>query len=253
MARVPEVPQLRLPRADKPFLGGTAVSVGAHAFLIFAVVWGTAQASEEYLGSFGGPGPEGGGGGGGGSEIRYLQVLPFVAAAPARAALPEERAVQLPIPEPELRAIPPETRRVSIVEPTGPVVPVARIGVGPGTGGDDGSGTGTGGGVGTGRGTGIGSAEGPGTGGEGGFAFAPRSRQMLLPPDAPQAIKGREFRVRFYIDARGRVTDVEVEPRIENRGYRKKFLEKMRQFTFHPARTADGSPVAAYYDVIITP
>jgi hypothetical protein len=76
---------------------------------------------------------------------------------------------------------------------------------------------------------------------------------MLLPPDAPESVKGREFRVRFWIDERGRVTDVEVEPRIEDASYRKKFMDKMRQFTFHPARSLDGTPVAAHYDVVIIP
>jgi hypothetical protein len=76
---------------------------------------------------------------------------------------------------------------------------------------------------------------------------------MLLPPDAPGSIKGTEYRVRFWINERGRVTRVEVEPRIADAGYRKKFMDKMRQFTFHPARTADGTPVAAQYDVLITP
>ena len=97
----------------------------------------------------------------------------------------------------------------------------------------------------------MGSGEGPGSGGDGGSGFAPQSRQMLLPPDAPQSIKGREFRVRFWIDERGRVTKVEVEPRIEDADYRKKFMDKMYQYTFRPARKLDGTPVAAHYDVSI--
>ncbi|UCG86658.1 MAG: hypothetical protein JSW71_22625, partial [Gemmatimonadota bacterium] len=159
---------------------------------------------------------------------------------------------EVSIPEPRLRPISQLTTAIKFDRPTEHITAPA-VGRGAGSGGGPGSGTGSGGGVGTGQGTGVGSGTGPGSGGDGGSGFAPQSRQMLLPPDAPESIKGREFRVRFWIDERGRVTKVEVEPRIEDAGYRKKFMDKMYQFTFHPARRLDGTPVAAHYDVLITP
>jgi len=202
----------------------------------------------------GGPGPAGGGGGGGGSRVTYIEMPPFVAAAsPAREVPTDETTIELPIPKPQLKEIQTDAPRVKIAQPTGPVVVAPKIGAGDGSGVGPGSGTGVGGGTGTGEGTGIGSGEGSGTGGEGGAGYGPQSRQMLLPPDAPESIKGQEFRVRFWINERGRVTKVEVEPRIRDSAYRKKFMEKMSQFTFHPARLPDGTPVASHYDVLITP
>lgn len=197
----------------------------------------------------------GGGGGGGGSHIVHIELPAYVSSrAPAAAEAPEERAVELPIPQPSLRRIPTETRNITRVQPTGPVVQAEVIGRGPGSGGENGAGTGTGGGVGTGEGTGVGSGIGPGTGGQGGEGTAPRSRQMLLPPpDAPASVKGREFRVRFWINERGRVVRIEVEPRIPDASYRGEFRDRMRQFRFYPARDAEGTPVPSFYDAWITP
>ncbi len=226
-----------------------------HGILVFLIVWTGRQVVAGEFRPAGGVGPPGGGGGGGGSQVRYMELAPYMtASAPARAEPVEERpAVELPIPRPDLREIPPETRQVRIATPTGPVVPAEAIGRGPGSGGGAGAGTGSGGGIGSGQGTGVGSGVGPGTGGAGGDAFAPRSRQMLLPPDAPPSVKGREFKVRFWIDERGRVTRIEVEPRIPDSSYRREFQDRMRQFRFYPARDAEGNPIASYYDAWITP
>jgi len=219
--------------------------------LILLVVIGERTAHELFLAG-GGSGPAGGGGGGGGEFVRYVDLPAFAMVASVAAEVPEERTTEILIPKPELREIPQEAPRITFVQPTEHLT-APEVGRGAGSGGGPGSGTGTGGGVGTGQGTGVGSGEGPGSGGDGGSGFAPQSRQMLLPPDAPESIKGTKYRVRFWINEHGKVTDVEVEPRITDSGYRKKFMEKMRQFTFHPARKADGTPVAAHYDVQITP
>ena len=220
-----------------------------HGCLMLMVVLG-GRASRELFIAGGGDGPAGGGGGGGGTYVDYVELPAFaLAAAPAVAA---ERAVEISIPEPQLRPIPQPTTTIKFAQPT-EYITAPEVGRGTGSGGGPGSGTGSGGGVGTGRGAGVGGGEGPGSGGDGGSGFAPQSRQMLLPPDAPESIKGHEFRVRFWIDEHGRVTKVEVEPRIEDASYRKKFMDKMRQFTFHPARALDGTPVAAHYDVVIIP
>jgi hypothetical protein len=243
-----------MPRTRQPVLGGTLASVVFHGFLVLLVVWTGQQVAESEFRTAGGPGPLGGGGGGGGSRVTHMELQPFVtAASPARQEQEERPAMALPIPRPNLREIPPEDRVVRIARPTGPVVPAVAIGRGPGSGGDDGAGTGHGGGVGSGQGTGVGSGTGPGTGGDGGDGYGPRSRQMLLPPDAPPSVKGQEFKVRFWIDERGRVTRIEVDPRIPDASYRREFDDRMRRFRFYPARDADGTPIASYYDAWITP
>jgi len=76
---------------------------------------------------------------------------------------------------------------------------------------------------------------------------------MLLPPDAPASVKGQEFKVRFWLDERGRVTRIEVDPRIPDASYRREFRERMEQFRFYPARNAAGEPIPSYYDAWITP
>ena len=254
MSRPPHVPELRLPRTRQPILGGTVTSVVFHGLLVFLVVWTGRQVTHGEFRAAGGFGPEGGGGGGGGSLVRYLELPPYVtSSSPVRADREEQPAVDLPIPTPDLRDIPTESRLIRIARPTGPVVPASALGRGPGSGGGEGAGTGRGGGVGSGQGAGVGSGTGSGTGGDGGDAFGPRSRQMLLPPDAPPSVKGQEFKVRFWIDERGRVTRIEIDPRIPDASYRREFRDRMRQFRFYPARDADGTPTTSYYDAWITP
>jgi protein TonB len=254
MPRQPQVPELRLPRTRQSPVGGTVFSLAFHGLIVFLVVWTGRQVAQEEFLTAGGYGPEGGGGGGGGSRVQYVELPPYMAsAAPARSEESPTPEIEIPIPRPELRDIPQETRHIRVTRPTGPVVPAQAIGRGPGSGGGTGAGTGSGGGVGSGSGTGVGSGTGPGSGGDGGNAYAPRSRQMLLPPEAPPSIKGREFKVRFWIDERGRVQRIEVEPRIPDASYRREFHERMRQFRFYPARDADGNAIPSYYDVRITP
>jgi protein TonB len=249
MRSPPRIPNLTLPRSDRPFYGGAATSVVVHGCLILLIVLGQ-RASHELFVAGGGGGPAGGGGGGGGTYVDYVELPAFRMASASAAAAPVERTLEVTIPEPQLRPISQASATIEFLQPTEHITAPA-VGRGAGSGGGPGSGTGSGGGIGTGRGAGVGSGEGPGSGGEGGSGFAPQSRQMLLPPEAPQSMKGREFRVRFWIDERGRVTKVEVEPRIEDADYRKKFMDKMYQYTFRPARKLDGTPVAAHYDVSI--
>jgi cephalosporin-C deacetylase-like acetyl esterase len=73
-----------------------------------------------------------------------------------------------------------------------------------------------------------------------------------VPADRPRSVRGREFAVHFWVDRRGRVTKVEVDPQIEDGDYRKKFLEQMYQFQFTPARTLDGQPVDGHIVIPIT-
>jgi hypothetical protein len=45
---------------------------------------------------------------------------------------------------------------------------------------------------------------------------------------------------------------VEVDPPIDDAGYRRKFLDQMFQFQFNPARTTDGRPVSGHVVIPIT-
>lgn len=247
----PRIPNVTLPRSDRPFFGGAAASIVLHACLIVAIVVGE-RASRELFVAGGGAGPTGGGGGGGGAYVDYIELPAFARAPTSGPEVTTEATEELAIPEPRLRQISQTATSINFVPPTEHLT-APEVGRGAGSGGGPGSGTGSGGGVGTGQGSGVGSGAGPGSGGDGGSGYGPQSRQMLLPPDAPESIKGQEFRVRFWIDENGRVTKVEVEPRIEDGGYRRKFLDKMYQFSFQPARKLDGTPVASHYDVLITP
>ena len=253
MPRELRIPNLQLPKREKPFFGGTATSVAVHGLFLFAIYWTGTHIGEDFLAA-GGSGPLGGGGGGGGRVI-HIELPAYVSSSGA--AQPEEQAepeTVLPIPRPNLRRIPTDTRSITRVRPTGPVAAAEVLGRGSGTGGDEGAGTGTGGGQGSGEGTGVGSGVGPGTGGDGGDGIAAQSRQMLLPPpDAPPSVKGQEYRVRFFINERGRVVRVEIEPRIPDSDYRKEFRDRMLQFRFYPARNLEGDPTASYYDAWIIP
>ena len=125
-----------------------------------------------------------------------------------------------------------------------PIQLARTVGAGAGIGGGRGAETGSGGGIGSGEGTGIGSEVGPGSGGDG-AVFPPTVRYTFLPPlPRPSSVQGQTFLVRFAVDAQGRVADVEVEPRIPDGGYRKKFVDTMLRFRFKPAHLRDGTNVA---------
>lgn len=246
------VPDLSLPKTSKPFLGGTATSITVHVALLIAVIWTGDRAPDEAFRAGGGAGPLGGGGGGG-SLITYVELPAFASSSPPRAEPePPRRARNVPIPEPQLRDIPKETRPLNLRPPTGPIAAAIDSGRGAGSGAGSGSGSGSGSGTGTGRGAGTGSGQGPGTGGSGGAGFGPTLQQALIPPsDWPDEVRGQAYKVRFWVDERGRVTRVEVEPRIPDSAYRKKFLDKMREYVFSPARKGDGTAVAASVEIRI--
>lgn len=179
-------------------------------------------------------------------RVRYMELPSAVSVAPTAVVQSVQPSTQfdIAIPKPVIKPITRAARPMDIAQRARPVVGV--LGRARTTGG------GSGGRIGSGRGVGIGSANGPETGGLG-PGFAPRSKQMLLPPDAPKSVKGLEFKVQFWIDRRGRVTKVDVVPGIEHSGYRKKFIERMLQFTFYPARGSEGTPVDGFLEVMVTP
>lgn len=248
------VPTARLPRADSPFGAGVIWTTVLYAVLgVGLVMWGN-RVLEEYQKGLGIAGTPGGGGGGGGArQVRYIELPPLPSSA-AQTRRPEPRAeptvpVQVPQPvvkppELNLREVTPEPPQIATLPAEPSQINVETLGAGSGTGVGPGVGAGTGGGVGTGQGTGIGSGVGPGTGGDGGAVVAPAVRTVIYPfEEPPPQIRGTVFRVRFWVDARGRPTRVEIEPAIDDASFSRRLLERMRQWTFYPARTLEGRPV----------
>ena len=240
----PPVPDFRLPQARRRFGRWTVGSVALHGLLVLLIVLSETGVFAELFGTGSGSGPVGGGGGGGGLRVAFVDLPAFITAkAPDRAEAPRNDAVELRVPNPELKPIPRPERKVKMIQLTRPVSVAANLGRGPGPGGDAGDGIGAGGGIGTGEGTGEGSHKGPGTGGRG-YVFAPEPRSVVYPvEEPPSSVKGQSFNIRFWVDARGRVTKVDIDPPIEDASFRKKLLESMYQWIFYPARTADGRSV----------
>jgi protein TonB len=251
MDRLRRTPTVLPPRSDRRFGAGVGLSAAVHVGAIVLLVLG-GSALGAYAGDGIGPGSVGGGGGGGSGRVRYIELPPAPTSAPeARAQEAAEDALTLP--EPDVARLPPESAALEIPRQARRVVVIEREGDGSGSGQGPGGGSGSGGGLGSGQGTGIGSHSGPGTGG-GGAVLAPEPRAVLYPfEEAPPSIKGRRFTLHFWVDRRGRVTRVEVEPAIADAGFRNALLDRLRQWVFYPARTAEGRPMQGELLVPYTP
>lgn len=244
MRRRPRIPQARFPEPPGLSFRYFVISVIIHAAVLAFIVWVQVFEVERPPAS-GFPGLAGGGGGGGGPEVTYIALAPPPAAPSA--------ALEIPAPPRELLLPVPEVKEITRLVPRAPqdlpknirLIQFARaVGAGAGIGGGRGASTGSGGGIGSGQGTGAGSGTGPGTGGDG-AVFPPTVRYTFLPPlPRPSSVQGQTFEVRFAVDPEGRVSDVAVEPRIQDGGYRKKFIETMFRFRFKPAHLRDGTSVA---------
>jgi hypothetical protein len=70
--------------------------------------------------------------------------------------------------------------------------------------------------------------------------------------DRPASVRGVTVTVRFEISERGDVMRVSYSPEFRDRSYASQFIEKMRHFTFYPATTLDGRPVASILPIRIT-
>lgn len=220
------------------FRFGVSGSAVVHLLALGAVLWGASQGGPPGFLAVGTLGAPTGGGGG----VRLIELPPAsgtgVAAADA-IEQPLDEPVQRALPEPQLRAAADDPSPSLALGDLGSLVKIE----GP-----------PGGGVGGGLGTGVGEAAGPGAGGEGGTVFPPQPRQLVLtPPDPPGSVRGREFTVTFWIDPRGSVSRIEVEPPIPDSDYRRKFMGRMREITFQPARTLDGTPIAAQFVIVVVP
>lgn len=252
MREAPPVPELRVPRTGRPFGRSVLGSALVHALVILALIWPWARAYHETAGQ--GPGPAGGGGGGGGPRVEYV-ALPAYQPSTAQQHAPAPAVPQQFVPPRPEVTTPPIQQPLALrdVEPLH-VEPV--VGAGDGTGGGSGSGTGSGGGQGAGQGTGRGNAVGPGTGGGGGDVYPPKSKFVLLPPmgaAVPRALRGKTIHVHFWVSATGSVDRFDIQPEIDDRGYRSRFLETVRSMRFDPGtRVADGMPVAAQTTIDVT-
>jgi hypothetical protein len=235
-AEPPPVPAWVLPRRRERSPRSIALSVIVHAAIIIAVVWRTSTMLSE--GGGWGPGPAGGGGGGGPAR-RFVTLPAYAAPPPPAAPTPELPAVPIvPIPTAEVLPLP-DLARID--------VPQTQPSQAEGTTGGTGSGPGSGGGRGGGTGTGVGPGQGPGTGGDGSYILPAHPRGVILPPECAKG----SFRVRFWVAADGRVTDIGFQPLPREVACRRDFEARMRGYRFDPAKTLDGVPVASVFQISI--
>ncbi len=195
------------------------------------------------------PGSGRGRGGGGGGNRTVAAALPPApaAAAPAPPApaivMPEQLAVVIPQVQPDT------THRAPA--PAQPAAAGQGPGEGPGKGAGAGPGTGTGSGGGSG--SGVGPGTGPDSGGGGGRVYLPQVQGINLPPsDRPSSLRGTTVTAVFEISATGEVMHVALDPAPRDRKFASEFLERLRRFTFTPAHTPDGHPVAALFRINFT-
>lgn len=225
-----------------------AVSFVVHVTIALLVLWRGAVLFE--TGGGGGTGPRGGGGGGGRPAVSWV-ALPMPAAAqqePSRPTPPPPPAVTVPT------VAAPITVPVKLdVPPPALTLRSNAVGTGAGTTGGPGEGPGSGGGTGTGTGTGTGPDAGPSSGGAANDIFGPTPLLVpTIPAGAPPDDKVKH-EVRFWIRADGRVTRIEVSPPIKDGGYRRVFMDAMRDFRFGPAKTHDGRPIDYVYTIMVKP
>jgi len=241
---VPETPPLfnaySLPLPRRRQGPAAALSFAAHVAIALLVLW---RGAALVAGGGGGTGPRGGGGGGGRPLVTWF-TLP-AGSAPQALDVPAPPAVTVPTiapPDPVKLDVPPLE---AIVQPPPPSA-TAPAGTANGTTGGPGQGPGSGGGLGTGTGPGRGSDTGPGSGGEAGYILAdPIGMSMMF------CSKGT-FVLRFWVEANGRVSRVEVSPPPKDAGCYRDMLAQMRAFKFKPAMTRDGRPVASVYEMTHT-
>ena len=249
-------PTASLPRSDRRFGGGPVLVALIYVLAIVGMIAAASRPDSELTGS--GRGTGGGGGGGDGSgEVRFVSLPPMPrAAAPAPrdalaapvAVAPSESETEvteevLVFDESDPKSLEDEIARLQALRALRATTNVENRGPGTGTGLGPGTGSGSGGGVGSGQGTGTGSGVGPGSGG-GVAVIAPEPRAVVYPyEDPPESVTGRQFSIHFWVDSRGLVTKVEIQPEISDRLFREKLYERMYSWTFYPALTAEGRPV----------
>ena len=239
---------------------GAPFSVIVHVVLILLLITPLfASVLAPQLFSGGGPGPAGGGGGGRGGVggwrpepitpegLRYMRVAPEP--PPPE---PEEKASE-PVTVPREETPPPQpeppAQEAPVEEAAPAAAPLPGTGGGTGNDGTKGTGPGTGGGTGSGVGTGTGSANGPGTGGGDGRDRPPTPDFLPLPPEPrPGKVRGRSVAVMFTVNERGDIVSLDFAS-TGDRGYDRKFRERLREAKFRPAVGPDGQPIPATFPI----
>lgn len=239
---------------------GAPFSFAVHVLLILLLItplFARIVAPELFPG--GGLGPAGGGGGGRGGfggwrpapitpeGLRYLRVAPEP--PPPETAEPTAEVVPVPKEETPPPQPDPPAEQAAPEQSAPAAAPLPGTGGGTGNDGTSGTGPGTGGGVGSGAGTGTGSANGPGTGGGEGRDYLPTPDFLPLPPEPrPGSVRGRSVAVTFTVDKRGEITSLEFGT-TGDRGYDRRFRERLREARFRPAVGPDGQPMAATFPI----
>jgi len=222
---------------------GVILSAAAHVGVVLLLLW---SGSRVLNGLAPGPGHGRGGGGGGGNRTLVLYVPP---APPAPAPPPQAPAIVLPK---QLAVVVPAVQPDTTPHAPAAAQPSAGQGPGEGAGKGPGTGPGSGGGSGGGTGGGVGAGTGPDSGG-GGTVVPPSLQGMVLPPDdRPSSLHGTTITVVFEVSATGEVTHVALDPMPRDRKFANEFLSRMRRYTFIPAHTLDGRPVADMFIAKVT-
>lgn len=238
---------------------GAPFSIAAHVVLILVLVtplFARVVAPELFPG--GGPGAAGGGGGGTGwiggwwrkpitpEGLRYIRIAP----EPPPVESAETEAEPVPVPEKQEAPPPQPDPPAEEVQPDVPAesaAPVPGTEGGTGSDGTSGTGPGTGGGTGSGVGTGTGSGTGPGTGGGEGRDYLPTPDFLPLPPEPrPGRVRGKSISVTFTVNERGEIVSLDFAS-TGDRGYDRKFRERLREARFRPAVGPEGQPIAATF------
>ena len=242
MMRPARPPVLRLPRTQRSFRRPIAVSAAVHAALALVLLWAVNAIETGAPRVPGLPRAPGGGGGG----IRYVELPAYRAPRASNPAAAVARTTP-PKPRVEIRAVKPSLALTDAAHVALVSLPAAEPDIVPGAG------PGVGGGVGSGAGGGSGTARGRGSGGTGGEIFPPQAQYSIFPPlPRPASVRGRTFRVHFWVNAAGRVTRVVVSPPIPDAGYAKQFTALMSQYTFTPALKPDGTATSGEAVLTIT-
>jgi hypothetical protein len=98
----------------------------------------------------------------------------------------------------------------------------------------------------------VGGGVGPDSGGSG-RVFPPQPIGVIIPPtDRPARVRGRVVTARFLISERGEVMRVALDPPTRDRNFNEQFLDRLRRYSFTPAYTLEGRPIAWPYVITFT-
>jgi TonB family protein len=89
---------------------------------------------------------------------------------------------------------------------------------------------------------------GPGDGGGEGRIRAPTTDFLLIPPDAPRNLRGRQIKLAVDIDERGNVTDARVVTSSGDRRYDGQVVRRAKEWKFNPAREVATNRAVAVRD-----